>query len=361
MILRDNETALSNGRRAWARLVRTGATSSDLDDSEVGSMFANKFVFAASLLIVSAPAMGQALYQDIQREFADENQLQRDFRRYQQDISTGHYLRAAADRARIQNDEAHIRFDQAAVQNDLSYQGAGYSGQSLVAHPQYPGYYYYPSQPGQLYYYQTQQPAPAQASFVGPPAPATYIGSPGQGPVPATYVGPPGQGASSNLGPVGMASANPVTFNVAPPLRTITVFIANPADTGVPINFAIDGTAYNVPSGYTQRLNGTSSSIIEFDRGELFGDGRYTLSDGSYEFRYTNEKGWELYKRPVKPPIPSTTSTSALPRNVPPRSVASTSPFAVPAATTTSPAPLPTPSTSDVIPPPPIPDPSTPR
>jgi hypothetical protein len=332
------------------RLVRTGAASSDLDDSEVDFMLANKFVFAASLLMLSAPAMGQALYQDIQREFADENQLQRDFRRYQQDIATGHYLRAAADRARIQNDEAHIRFDQTAVQNDLSYQGAAYGGQSLVPHPQYPGYYYYPSQPGQLYSYQTQQPAPAQASFVGPPAPATYVG-------------PPGQGGSSNLGPVGMASANPVTFNVAPPLRTITVFIANPADTGVPINFAIDGTAYNVPSGYTQRLNGTSSSIIEFDRGELFGDGRYTLSDGFYEFRYTNEKGWELYKRPVKPPVPTTASTSALPRNVPPRSVASTSPFAVPSTTTVSPSPLPTPSTSEVIPPPPTPDPasSTPR
>jgi hypothetical protein len=324
-------------------------------------MLPNKLVLAA-LFTLSAPAMGQSLYNDIQREFADENQLQRDVRRYQHDISTGHYLRATADRARIQNDEAHIRFDQAAVQNDLSYQGSGYPGQSLIPHPQYPGYYYYPSQPGQLYYYQTPQPsqaqAPAPASFVGPPAPSAYSGPPPQ----PTYVGPPGSAGAANVGPMGVlasgvATVNPVTFNVAPPLRTITVFIANPADTGVPINFAIDGTAYNVPSGYTQRLNGTSSSVIEFDRGDLFGDARYTLSDGSYEFRYTNDKGWELFKRPVKPPVPSSASTSALPRNVPPRSVASTSPFATPATI----AATPTPSPTDTVPPMPIPDPSAPR
>ncbi len=310
-------------------------------------MLPNNLILAAAIFALASPALGQTLYQDVQREFADENQLQRDFRRYQYDISTGHYLRAAADRARIQNDEAHLRFDQAAVQNDLSYAG-GYAGQSLVPHPQYPGYFYYPSQPGQLYYYQNQPPAqaqgPAPASFVGPPAPSAY--NTGAAAPQPTYVGPTG----------GIATANPVTFNIAPPLRTITVFINNPVETGVPINFAIDGTAYNVPSGYTQRLNGTSSSVIEFDRGDLFGDGRYTLSDGSYEFRYTNDKGWELYKRPTKPPVPTAVSTGGLPRNVPPRSVATTS-----TSTSTSPFATPLPTPTDTVPPPPTPDPSTPR
>ncbi len=302
-------------------------------------MSARFLAFAAAFLMLSATAQAQNLYNDIQREFADENQLQRDFRRYQHDIATGHYLRAAADRARIQNDEANIRFDQAIVQNDLSYQRP-----ALVPHPQYPGYYYYPTQPSQLYYYQT--PPPAQ----------------GTSPAPATYVGPPGQVGQGSLGPVGapaagIAPVNPVTFNVGPPIRTITVLISNPAETSVPINFAVDGTAYSVPSGYTQKIVGTASSIIEFDRGELNGDGRYRLSEGAFEFRYT-ERGWELFKKPINPPVPSNASTSNLPRNVPPRSVASVTP-----ATTTALSPiLPDPSAvKESVPPPPVSDPSAPR
>jgi hypothetical protein len=277
-------------------------------------------VVLAVLLSNSIPASGQNLYQDIQREFADENQLQRDVRRYQHDVATGHYLRAAVDRARIQNDETNIRYDQTAVQNDLAYQGSmgpgAYQGQSLVPHPQYPGYFYYPSQPGQLYYPPATQalPPPVSASptFVGPPAPASMAG-------PAIPPGP------ANLAPVNVPAsmvpqANPVTFNLAAPLKTIAVQISNPADSGVPINFAVDGKAYSVPSGYTQKLTGTASSVVEFDRGDLFGDGRYGLSEGSYEFRYSG-KGWELYQKPVAPPSPS---SGRLPRNVPPRNPAST-------------------------------------
>ena len=290
------------------------------------------------------PAMGQNLYQDIQREFADENQLQRDVRRYQHDIATGHYLRAAADRARIQNDETNIRYDQSLVQNDLAYQGGirpnTYQTQSLVSHPQYPGYYYYPSQPAQLYYYPTSQPiqpqVPAAATFVGPPSPASL----------------------ANVAPVNVPSsmapsANPVTFNVAPPSKTIAVLISNPAETGVPINFVVDGTAYSVPSGYTQKLVATTSSVVEFDRGDLLGDGRYGLTEGPYEFRYA-DKGWELYKLPAKPPVPSTTSTSSLPRNAPPRSIASTS--AVPSPTIEGQS-----ATREIVPPPPVPDSTPPR
>ncbi len=316
-----------------------------------------KFVLAGalSLFALTSSAMGQSLYQDIQREFADENQLQRDVRRYQHDVSTGHYLRAAVDRARIQNDEANIRFDQSRVQTDLSYQGSG-----LMPHPQYPGYYYYPTQPGQLYTYQNPQGAPPPAQVTASaPVPTNYVGAPASGVVPPTYVGPPAQGSS----PIsGIVPANPVTFNVGPPLKTITVYISNPGDTGVPINFAVDGTAYNVPSGYTQRLVGTASSIVEFDRGDLFGDGRYRLTDGSYEFRYT-DKGWELYKRPANPPVPSSVSTTGLPRNVPPRSVASSANAnpTVLAPTSLSPiVPDPTP-VKETVPLPPAPDPSVPR
>ncbi len=322
-------------------------------------MLPHQFALAAILLFsIAATAPGQSLYQDIQREFADENQLQRDFRRYQHDITTGHYLRAAMDRARIQNDEANIRFDQARVQTDLAYQGTG-----LIAHPQYPGYYYYPSQPGQLYYYQTPQPGPAPAaapppaSTLAPPTPATYVGPPGTGPVPPTYVGSPAPGGLASA-----ATANPVTFNISPAFKTITVLISNPADTGVPINFAVDGTAYNVPSGYTQKLVGTTTSIVEFDRGDLFGDARYRLADGSYEFRYS-DKGWELYKKPVNPPVPSNASTSALPRNVPPRSVAATAAAASTAPSPTNLAPIvpDQPVTKETVPPLPVPDASAPR
>ncbi len=301
-------------------------------------MSPKQLLLCLSLCVLSAPVMGQNLYQDIQREFSDENQLQRDVRRYQHDVATGHYLSAAADRARILNDESNIRYDQSIVQNDLGYQASirpGYQGASLVPHPQYPGYFYYPTQPGQLYYY-------PQSSAVPP-----------QVPVSPTFVGPPSP-SSAGIGPVGgPAVANPATYNVSPPLRTITVLISNPAETGVPINFAVDGTAYSVPSGYTQKVTATASSVVEFDRGDLFGDGRYGLSDGGYEFRYT-DKGWELYKTQAKPPVPMTASASSLPRNAPPRGVS---------PSTTGPAPIvdgPVP-TREIVPPPPVPEPTVPR
>ena len=286
----------------------------------------NRSLLAVTLLALSSPALGQNLYQDIQREFADENQLQRDVRRYQHDVATGHFLRAAVNRARIQNDESNILYDQNRVQNDLAYQG-----QSLVPHPQYPGYLYYPSQPGQLYYPPASQtlPVPVSPTFVGPPSPV-------------------------NVPPAGVTAANPVTFNLAPPSRTITVLISNPAATGVPINFAVDGTAYSVPSGYTQKLVATASSVVEFDRGDLFGDGRYGLSDGPYEFRYAIDRGWELYKLPNRPPVPSTAAAGTLPRNAPPRNIAANT-SGVP---TTGDVP---PSSKEVVPPPPMPDPLPPR
>ena len=86
---------------------------------------------------------------------------------------------------------------------------------------------------------------------------------------------------------------------------------------------------------------------------DLFGDGRYTLSDGSYEFKYT-EKGWDLYKKSVKPPMPSNTPTSSLPRNVAPRSVASTSIGISPTNDGQS-------STNEIVPPVPVPTTVSPR
>ena len=100
-------------------------------------MLPNKSVLAV-LLVVSAPALGQNLYQDIQREFADENQLQRDVRRYQHDIATGHYLRAAADRARIQNDESNIRYSLSDGAYEFRYTEKGWDLYKKQAKPPLP-------------------------------------------------------------------------------------------------------------------------------------------------------------------------------------------------------------------------------
>ncbi len=263
----------------------------------------------------SATVSGQDLYTDIQREFRDESRLQRDVSRYQYDLSTGHYARAAFDKARIANDEAVIRFDQAQVQNDFAFQGiaarAAYPQQALQPHPQYPGYFYYPSQPGQLYY--------------DPTAPSAAGGA-----VPA-----------AGLGTV-LAVAGTYPGNVAPPVRSIQVQVANTGESGVAVNFAIDGVAYSVPGGFTQRVAATAASVVEFDRGEPFGGARYGLSDGPYEFRPT-DRGWELYKKPVDGPAPSNIAAVFPPRNVAPRTIVSS---------TLAVGPTPSP---EQVPPPPMP------
>jgi hypothetical protein len=105
--------------------------------------------------------------------------------------------------------------------------------ESLVAVPGRPGYFYYPSNPNQLYFDATA-------------------------------------------------------------VKQIKVLIANKAKDGQTIRYSISGTAYEVPPGYGQLLVAPAGSMISFDRGDKLGIEMFTLTDGTFEFR-KSEAGWRFY------------------------------------------------------------------
>jgi hypothetical protein len=70
--------------------------------------------------------------------------------------------------------------------------------------------------------------------------------------------------------------------------------LVNPKDSGGPVNYLLDGKPSTSEPGTSQTLGGQPSWLVEFDRGEVSGQARYTLTEGTYTFTVT-EKGWELY------------------------------------------------------------------
>ncbi len=125
--------------------------------------------------------------------------------------------------------------------------------ESLVAVAGRPGYFYYPSNPNQLYF-------DANAA----------------------------------------AAAEPMQARIPQP-APINVLIVNTAKDGRTVRYTVSGTPYEVPPGYIQVLTAPEGSVIAYDRGDAVGVEQFTLTPGSYEFR-TAEQGWRFY---------STTPTTA--------------------------------------------------
>jgi hypothetical protein len=74
----------------------------------------------------------------------------------------------------------------------------------------------------------------------------------------------------------------------------INVRIANRAKDGRTIRYTVSGTPYEIPPGYTQALTTPAGSIISFERGDSAGAERFLLAEGSYEFRCV-EQSWRFY------------------------------------------------------------------
>jgi hypothetical protein len=118
--------------------------------------------------------------------------------------------------------------------------------EALVAVPDRPGYFYYPSNPNQLYF---------SASAV--------------------------------------AASEPMQAKIPEPAR-IKVLIVNKAKDGRTIRYTVSGTPYEIPPGYMQALDTPAGSVIAYDRGDKVGTERFVLTAGNYEFR-TADQGWRFY------------------------------------------------------------------
>jgi len=90
------------------------------------------------------------------------------------------------------------------------------------------------------------------------------------------------------------------------------IVIENLNENGTAINYSLNGNNYTIQPGQTQRITNDRQWVVEFDRGTGQGTGRYTLSEGRFKFKSTDQ-GWELVRAvdqsattqsTAKPPLP---------------------------------------------------------
>lgn len=88
------------------------------------------------------------------------------------------------------------------------------------------------------------------------------------------------------------------------------VLMRNPKESGGTIHYTVDGSRHSMQVGQSQKLSGSKSRIIAFDRGGSFGQAKYTLSEGAYIFAVT-EKGWELKQQSFQVTLSNVGNTTA--------------------------------------------------
>jgi len=143
-----------------------------------------------------------------------------------------------------------------------------------------------------------------------------------------------------------VVSSTPVKENSLP-YKGPGVTVRLTKETGGNVAYLIDGVEEaTIEAGQEQTLTKKGKYEIRFSRGRSpegkdFGQARYTITEGAYDFEVT-EKGWELRRdKDSSPTAVASSSPSGLKTNaLPPKSVASSVPASVlvAAPTTTAPA-----------------------
>jgi hypothetical protein len=179
--------------------------------------------------------------------------LKHDRARLQADIDRGDSAAIYRDLRRVRRDERSVEIDRWLLRSDIFLPNMFAPlpprtppvppNPTLIPHPQYHGYGYFPSDPTHLYR------------------------------LPET--------------------AAPGGTTAAPPQASIEV--VNAGGPGTAVDFSIDDATYRVEGGRQQAIGVGPSSTIRYDRGGGLGSQRYALSAGRYEFR-PGEAGWVLMK-----------------------------------------------------------------
>lgn len=74
------------------------------------------------------------------------------------------------------------------------------------------------------------------------------------------------------------------------------VLLVNAKDSGGNVRYGLNGNNYIMEPGMSQRLP-VGRWVVEYDRGGSFGSATYELTDGTYYFTPTSDKGWQVYKQ----------------------------------------------------------------
>lgn len=211
-------------------------------------------------------------------------------------LAAGAVLALGLPQAQAQHHyDTHHDYVQHGGHVDVTHHSVHHDGGHYVQ-PYYPQTYYYPQQ---------------QVQYVQPAQPAQYVQQPVQ---PVQYI-------QQQPAPAAQPSANQVprvrTASNTIPYQGRGVTILNPQDGSV--NYTLDDAHnYTMGPGQSQKLASKGSWVITFNRGGDFGDARYTLSEGTYEFA-VGDQGWGIRRKAeavaadAPPPPPAAPAANALP------------------------------------------------
>ena len=130
----------------------------------------------------------------------------------------------------------------------------------------------------------------------------------------------------------GMAYGAPTTNGVPNPPYAGggEVLIVNPAENSSAVSYSLNGLSYNIKPGETQRIANDRPWVIQFDRGDNQNAARYTLSQGHFKFKSTDQgvelvraadqSGRRIRPKTAKPPLPNDPTPADPPAPKPSRS-----------------------------------------
>ncbi len=97
----------------------------------------------------------------------------------------------------------------------------------------------------------------------------------------------------------------------------VTVLVPSD-DPEAAVDYTLNGYPYSMRTGQAQTFPNDRLWTIEFNRGGNFGQARYSLSPGTFKFKQT-DKGWELMRAAVVPPMPAQPETPTPATTEPPK------------------------------------------
>ncbi len=96
---------------------------------------------------------------------------------------------------------------------------------------------------------------------------------------------------------------NPPPSIPAPAFDNGPIVIMAPAANDKPVEYQLNGQSFSIKPGQSQKFNHDRDWIVEFNRGDGKGSGKYSLKATTYKFKMT-DNGWELFEA-AKPEPPT--------------------------------------------------------
>ena len=102
----------------------------------------------------------------------------------------------------------------------------------------------------------------------------------------------------------------------APTFDNGPIVITAPAVNDKPVEYTLNGQAFSIKPGQSQKFNHDRDWIVGFDRGDGKGAAQYSLKASAYKFKMT-ANGWELFEAAKpEPPTDSAASSNEAPKPI---------------------------------------------